>query len=203
MKTMTTATAVQRVIGGTFGILALIGWGLYVYLGVSVSSQEAAVQAELAQLRNQLEQASVERSQIAAERDQLVRSTGDLQQVQRQLASGREQLKNLEQARAQLIETIAQVRSQLISLTNPSAESAAPPQIVSGRPLAGQKAQVSAVQEALTKLGFANLTADGVLGPNTRQAIEAFERANGLPVMGRLDTRMVQAIEGAAGLSIQ
>lgn len=200
---MSTATAVQRVIGGTFGILALMGWGLYAYSAVSENSQEAAIQAEFAKLRNQLEQASVERNQIAAERDQLVRTTGDLQQVQRQLASGREQLKNLEHARAQLIETIAQVRSQLLSLTNPSAESAAPPQAAPSSSLSGQKAQVSAVQEALTRLGFANLKADGVLGPNTRQAIEAFERANGLPVTGTLDGRTVQAIEGAAGLSIQ
>ncbi|HZH53143.1 MAG TPA: peptidoglycan-binding protein [Microvirga sp.] len=203
MKAGRNAITANKGIGGALGAIALIGWGLYGYSAVSAGSQEDAIHAELAQLRRQLEQVSAERSQLAAERNQLVQSAGDLQQLQRQIASDREQLKTLEQARAQLMETIAQVRSQLAALTNPSTGNEAVSEAGSNRPLSGQKAQVSAIQEALTKLGVAELKADGVLGPNTRQAIEAFERSNGLPVTGKLDTRTIQAIGAAAGVSIQ
>jgi len=192
-----------KVAGIALGTLALIGWGLYGYSAVSAGSQDDAVHAELTRLRRQLEQTSAERSRLAAERDQLVQSSGDLQQIQRQIASDREQLKALEQVRAQLTETIAQLRSQMAALTNPSPDNEAASQAGPNRPLPGQKARVSAVQEALTKLGYAELKADGLFGPNTRHAIEAFERANGLPVTGTLNTRTVQAIAGAAGVSIQ
>ncbi|MEE8301032.1 MAG: peptidoglycan-binding domain-containing protein, partial [Candidatus Tectomicrobia bacterium] len=42
-------------------------------------------------------------------------------------------------------------------------------------------------QEKLVKLGYDPGLADGVYGPLTRQALEAFQRAQKLPVTGNLD----------------
>jgi cell wall-associated NlpC family hydrolase len=44
---------------------------------------------------------------------------------------------------------------------------------------------------AQRKLG---ITADGIVGPQTRAAVSAFERENGLPVDGRLDTAVLQKL---------
>jgi peptidoglycan hydrolase-like protein with peptidoglycan-binding domain len=55
--------------------------------------------------------------------------------------------------------------------------------------------KLKAAQEALNTHG-AKLTADGVMGPKTRAALEAFQKAHGLKVSGRLD----QATEKALGL---
>jgi peptidoglycan hydrolase-like protein with peptidoglycan-binding domain len=55
--------------------------------------------------------------------------------------------------------------------------------------------KLKAAQEALNTHG-AKLTADGVMGPKTRAALEEFQKAHGLEVSGRLD----QATEKALGL---
>ncbi|MEO0357081.1 MAG: lytic murein transglycosylase [Pseudomonadota bacterium] len=44
--------------------------------------------------------------------------------------------------------------------------------------------EMAALQSALTKLGFDTQGADGFTGPNTIKAIEAYQRAQGLPVDG-------------------
>ena len=50
---------------------------------------------------------------------------------------------------------------------------------------------VANVQEELARAGFYHGEIDGVLGPRTRSAIRAFERANGLPADGRVDQRLL------------
>ncbi|WP_244610485.1 peptidoglycan-binding domain-containing protein [Microvirga pakistanensis] len=57
------------------------------------------------------------------------------------------------------------------------------------------KDQVRAAQEALTALGFGQLKPDGMMGPGTRRAIEAFERAKGLPITGGLGAGTLQALQ--------
>jgi peptidoglycan hydrolase-like protein with peptidoglycan-binding domain len=42
-----------------------------------------------------------------------------------------------------------------------------------------------------------------VLGPSTRKAIEAFERAKGLPVTGKLGTATLQALRTHTAAVIQ
>jgi peptidoglycan hydrolase-like protein with peptidoglycan-binding domain len=43
---------------------------------------------------------------------------------------------------------------------------------------------VRATQEQLIRLGYLHGAADGVVGPQTRAAIEKFEQANAMPVDG-------------------
>lgn len=52
---------------------------------------------------------------------------------------------------------------------------------------------VAAVQAAL------GITADGIVGPQTRRAVRAFERRSGLPVDGVIDARVRQALGVTSG----
>jgi hypothetical protein len=57
-------------------------------------------------------------------------------------------------------------------------------------------------QRALTKLGYA-LHQDGVYGGTTRQAIEKFERSNGLPVKGELSPKILRLLGARAGVAFK
>jgi hypothetical protein len=64
-------------------------------------------------------------------------------------------------------------------------------------------AKIAAAQKALSKLGYAALKSDGVIGPGTRQAIEKFERDRRLPVTGELGPRTVRELSAQAGMPIE
>jgi peptidoglycan hydrolase-like protein with peptidoglycan-binding domain len=51
------------------------------------------------------------------------------------------------------------------------------------------------VQGALAQRGYYDGQIDGVAGPGTRSAIREFQRDNGLPVTGRIDSQLVQALK--------
>ena len=53
---------------------------------------------------------------------------------------------------------------------------------------------VAQVQQELAAGGFYRGPIDGVIGNGTRRAIRAYERANGLPVDGRLDTELLRSM---------
>jgi hypothetical protein len=57
-------------------------------------------------------------------------------------------------------------------------------------------------QRALAKLGYA-LHQDGVYGGTTRQAIEKFERSNGLPVKGELSPKILRLLGARAGVAFK
>jgi peptidoglycan hydrolase-like protein with peptidoglycan-binding domain len=61
--------------------------------------------------------------------------------------------------------------------------------------------RLASAQRALGKLGF-EVKADGVAGPATRQAIEAFERRQGLPVTGELNARTIRKLAIASSTPI-
>jgi peptidoglycan hydrolase-like protein with peptidoglycan-binding domain len=54
---------------------------------------------------------------------------------------------------------------------------------------------VSAVQDALVRLGHLNDVVDGDFGRKTRAAVEAFQAAAGLPVNGMVDRAVVDALD--------
>ena len=54
---------------------------------------------------------------------------------------------------------------------------------------------VPRVQQQLAEAGFYSGPIDGILGDATRRAIRAYERANGLPVDGRIDTELLRSME--------
>jgi uncharacterized phage infection (PIP) family protein YhgE len=193
-------TVAYKVTSGVLGALALLGWGLYGYSIASSGSHEDALREQTTRLQNEISQLNAEHRRVTAEYDQLRQSTGDLKTAQGQLASVQGQIKSLEQARAQLTESIAQARSHLGSAL--ASDDGGPSQTGATNPVSGP-VRVDAVQEALTKLGYGPLTADGRMGSKTRQAIQAFERAQGITVTGNLEPATVQALEAASGISIQ
>ena len=56
---------------------------------------------------------------------------------------------------------------------------------------------VAYVQQLLADVGYPPGVVDGLMGPATRGAIEAFQRDRGLPVTGAIDDRLVGALESA------
>jgi peptidoglycan hydrolase-like protein with peptidoglycan-binding domain len=59
-------------------------------------------------------------------------------------------------------------------------------------------AQLQQAQQTLSNLGYDPGGADGIYGQRTRQALEAFQRAQQLPVTGVLDTPTLQALEATS-----
>ena len=55
--------------------------------------------------------------------------------------------------------------------------------------------QLQQAQQTLSRLGYDPGVADGAYGPRTRQALEAFQQAQQLPVTGVLDTPTLQALD--------
>jgi hypothetical protein len=62
--------------------------------------------------------------------------------------------------------------------------------------------RLMAAQRALTKLGYGPLTDDGLFGPMTRNAIERFEREQGLEVTGLLVPQTIRALSVRSGVDI-
>ena len=50
------------------------------------------------------------------------------------------------------------------------------------------------VQSELARRGYYHWPTDGVIGSDSSQAIRAFQAAQGLPVTGRIDPRLLQAL---------
>ena len=59
---------------------------------------------------------------------------------------------------------------------------------------------VFATQRALVKLGFV-LKPDGVFGGTTRQAIERFERDQGMPVKGEMTPKIIRLLASQSGIA--
>jgi hypothetical protein len=59
--------------------------------------------------------------------------------------------------------------------------------------------QLSAVQRALSEFGYGQIQPNGKMGPETKAAIERFERERNLTVTGRLSSRLVQELSAVTG----
>jgi TolA-binding protein len=194
--------ASRRTFSGGWVLVAALGWSLWAWSALRDGAGEATVQAQ-ASRQGALERITVERDQLAAERDQLQAQIGNLQDAQRRVARAQEEVTHLEHLRVRLSEAVDRAQAQLGGRPDPvpqSSSAAAPPPTPSITP---SQQQIRAAQEALTALGYGRLEADGVMGPGTRAAVEAFERARGLTVTGELTSRTVEALEEAAGTSLQ
>ncbi|MEO1197990.1 MAG: peptidoglycan-binding domain-containing protein [Pseudomonadota bacterium] len=66
---------------------------------------------------------------------------------------------------------------------------------VSDRSAPAADTQVARAQRLLADLGYAPGVIDGLMGPQTRGAVEAFQRDRGLVVTGQVDAALVLALE--------
>ena len=62
------------------------------------------------------------------------------------------------------------------------------------------KINVKTAQRMLRSLGYQVGKPDGVMGPNTRNAIISFERANSMPETGRVNATLLERLQLAAGV---
>ena len=60
-----------------------------------------------------------------------------------------------------------------------------------------------AVQRALSDFGYGPVKPTGALGPETRAAIEKFERDRKLPVTGQLSERLVRELSATTGRPLE
>ncbi len=57
------------------------------------------------------------------------------------------------------------------------------------------EAQVKAVQDRLNALGYDSGVADGIAGPPTVSALEAFQKANGIAVTGEINEVTIEKLD--------
>jgi peptidoglycan hydrolase-like protein with peptidoglycan-binding domain len=63
--------------------------------------------------------------------------------------------------------------------------------------------RVTAVQRALADFGYGQIKPTGVLDPDTRAAVEKFERERRLPVDGQISDRLVRELAGMTGRPLE
>ena len=69
-------------------------------------------------------------------------------------------------------------------------------------PIAGLIAstrQLAAIQRALSDFGYGPLETNGILGPDTRAAIERFERDRRMPITGQVSDRLARELSAMTG----
>jgi hypothetical protein len=76
-----------------------------------------------------------------------------------------------------------------------------PPAPIPG-PIAGFR-RVAAVQRALTEYGYGQLKQTGMVGADTKAAIEKFERERKLPVTGQVSERLIRELAAIIGRPIE
>ena len=187
------------------GLLAatIIGSGLFAYSVLFSDAEEQSAQAEIAYLHQQIQAVTAERDQLARDKAQTRQAGQDLEAARQQVEASMQELQELDTLRASISQAIEQARMQLTrpsdrptdtaDVSTTGSTSAAPP----------SKEQIRTAQEALVDFGYGSLEADGVFGPSTSKAVEAFERAKGLPVTGKLGPTTREAFRSNIASAVQ
>lgn len=84
----------------------------------------------------------------------------------------------------------------------PSASAAAAPADPIAKLIAPSK-RVTAIQRALSEFGYGQIKQTGVYDPETRAAIEKFEREHRLPVTGQISDRFVRELASMTGRPLE
>jgi hypothetical protein len=71
-----------------------------------------------------------------------------------------------------------------------------------GELIAPSSKRILAVQKALADYGFGQIRPNGVLGPETREAIVQFERSRRMPVTGQISPRLIRELSALTGRAI-
>jgi len=100
----------------------------------------------------------------------------------------------------ELLRTLARSTAKAPAPRGPAA--AARPDLI-GELIAPPPRRVTAVQRALNEFGYGPIRANGVIGPDTRTAIEKFERERKLPITGQISDRLVRELSATTGRSLE
>ena len=181
-------------LGTSLSAVAAVGWSLFTYSVLSTGSEVHTLQSEIAHLRQQIETVTTERDQQAKANERKILAGQDLNTILVRIEAATEELQQLGSLRASVSQEIEQSRLQLTGPADPPAAMTESPVVSTTSAIRLSKQEIRAAQEALVDFGYGKLKADGSLGPSTRKAVAAFERAKGLPVTGRLGTATLQAL---------
>jgi TolA-binding protein len=173
-------------------IAAVAGWGAYGYSALSSTQLQQQLNGQAAALQDY-------QAQFLSQRKRADDGAQEITKLHEQLASARGEVERLTLKQKETEASLTTAQERLASLQKLHA----PPALGSAPALHGitprpTKQDVLAAQEALTRLGFANLKADGVMGPTTREAIEEFQRVAELTVTGELHGLTLQALMRSA-----
>lgn len=69
--------------------------------------------------------------------------------------------------------------------------------------IAPSSKRVLAVQRALAEYGYGQIKPNGTFGPETKDAIEQFERARKMPVTGQISPRLVRELSALTGRPLE
>ena len=103
------------------------------------------------------------------------------------------------QADAELLAALQSRRTAAVTPSSPAAPAAPARPGVNAVVPADPK--IAAVQDALAKAAYGPLLADGVLGAQTRDAIERFQRDHGLPPTGEISDTLILELRAAGALA--
>jgi len=178
------------------GLLAAtaIGWGLFVYSVLSPRFERHSLETQISQLQLKVETVTAERDQLAKDNERRILAGQDLSTMLMRTDAATEELQRVGTLRATIDQAIEKARLQLTGLSDRPIDTTESPVASSASSVRLSKKEIRTVQEALVDFGYGKLIADGSLGPSTRKAVEAFERAKGLPVTGRLGMVTLQAL---------
>jgi len=176
-------------------ILALAaagGWSAYAYSALSFAEIDK-------QLRGQATILQQYQAQYQQERKRADDAQAELNLSREQLSSARSELDRLSKINGEMETELAKAKTQLqtVQQDHDRQDEQAKAALIRIPPRPTPR-DVAAAQEALTKLNFGPLEADGVVGPDTRRAVEEFQRTVGLTVTGELHAETLQALLRAA-----
>jgi hypothetical protein len=185
-------TSIHRLVISGIALVAITGWGAYAYATLSTTQIKRQLSGQTAALQDY-------QAQFLSQRRRAEDGVREIATLREQLASARTEIERLTMRHKEAEASLVTAQDQLASLQKIHA----PPALDSAPALRGitplpTKRDVLAAQEALTQLGFGDLEADGVVGPTTRQAIEAFQRVVGLTVTGELHAQTLQSLMRSA-----
>jgi hypothetical protein len=72
-----------------------------------------------------------------------------------------------------------------------------------GELIAPSSKRILAVQKALADYGFGQIRPNGNMGPETKEAIEQFERMRKMPVTGQISPRLVRELSSLIGRPVE
>jgi Putative peptidoglycan binding domain len=170
------------------------GWGTWF-----LSGQRAdRIEQELRTLVSTLTQRQVE---LLHERTQAQTAKMDLVNLQAQAASLRQEITGLTQRRNKAQAETAANRYEAEGPL-PSKRHTSDAEVESTTVAVDQrKANITLAQKELTRLGYGSLRADGIMGPSTKSALEAFQYKNSLKVTKELDASTMRRLTGSTAMA--
>lgn len=172
------------------GLGTISGWTTFFIASRSSATMERDLRGQVSSL-HQIQM------DLLREHDRLKSAAGALEPLQSQAEALRQETDLLTQARdlarAELV-TAATGMRDLVDQLNQARSNVSTTASVTSGPTTSEQLVTRTAQKALARLGYGSLKADGVAGPGTRRAVEAFQRANTLPITGELDAPTLQRL---------